>query len=183
MSKSGINIIGGKYRGKKIAVASAQDLRPTPNRIRETLFNWLAPYINGLHTLDLFAGSGLLSFEALSRGAASATLLEKNKQVCLRLKNNASFFKDETLSIHCQDAISYLKHQPLNQFDLIFIDAPFASQLCYQSLAQLAGKLKSGCLLYIEHGQPLIELPIKTTVLKQKKASQVHYQLHQTLYP
>lgn len=181
MSKKGINIIGGKHRGKKLIVPDAKDLRPTPNLVRETLFNWLQSEIQGLHTLDLFAGSGLLSFEAISRGAGSATLIEKNPKVFQTLKNNSAYFQEGNIKLHCIDALTYIKKNKLTEFQLIFIDAPFSSNLLFQALTLLNGKVANGCLVYIEHGQALDDLPIATVRLKQKKAGQVVFELHQVI--
>lgn len=181
MSKTGINIIAGKYRGKKLCVPNAEGLRPTSNRVRETLFNWLQMEIVGLSTLDLFAGSGLLSFEAISRGAAKATLIEKNRNVFQVLKKNRGYFSNENIMIHQYDALTFIKKNLLTHFQLVFIDPPFASTLCQDALLQLKGKLSPGTLLYIESPTHISTLPFKAECLKQKQAGQVYYALYRTL--
>ncbi len=180
MSKPGINIIGGKYRGKKLVGPKLDGLRPTANRIRETLFNWLQPYITDIHTLDLFSGSGLLSFEAISRGARSVTLIEKNKKVCQVLKQNATYFNQEIINVYHCDALKFIKQNDLTQFQLLFIDPPFAEALLQNLFTQLNAKLKKGTLLYIESPTPIDALPFDANCLKQKQSGQVCYALYQT---
>ena len=178
MSK-GINIIGGKYRGRKLNVPQSDGLRPTPNRIRETLFNWLQGYMRDINTLDLFAGSGLLSFEAMSRGAKTITLLEKQRNVVQSLKRNALFFPDESIKIHQCDAFQFIKTQKQLNYQLIFIDPPFAHQLHQKIFQLLSNKLAPNTLLYIESPIAIAELPFNSKCIKSKQAGQVFYSLHE----
>lgn len=168
-----INIIGGKYRGKKLPVPKAEGLRPTPNRVRETLFNWLQSDIIGAHTLDLFAGSGLLSFEAVSRGASKAIMVEKNRQVYKSLLKSAEYFQEASIDIIHGDALHYLNNTSLSAISLIFLDPPFHSTLLQQCLAHLANKVVPGTLIYIETDQTDLELPLKGEIIKQKQIAGV----------
>ena len=176
-----INIIGGKYRGRKITVPKSNGLRPTSNRVRETLFNWLQMDIASLHTLDLFAGSGLLSFEAISRGASACTLIEKNKKTYQTLLKQQMYFKGESIRIINGDAIQFIKTHPLEQYGLIFIDPPFATDLLSKTLIALKDKLPANVLLYIECPDPIAHLPFQADCLKQKHAGQVCYSLYRSL--
>ena len=174
------NIIGGKYRGKKIDVLDAEGLRPTSSRIRETLFNWLQQDISNLTTLDLFAGSGLLSFESLSRGAKQCTLIEKDKKAYQALKKNALFLIDAPIIMHNTDALSFIKKNSLAPYQLIFIDPPFASTLCHDVLNELNNKLSTKTLLYIESPTLIDTLPFGSKRIKHKKVGQVFFSLFET---
>ncbi len=180
MKQHSIRIIGGRHRGRKISVADAPNLRPTPNRIRETLFNWLQLDIQRCHSLEPFAGTGVLSLEALSRGAASATLLEKSSAVFKQLKTNCLPFKEESLTLLNNDALRFVEQQDLTRFNLLFLDPPFNSSLLAQCLEKLAGKLSSNTLLYIESNDQLESLPFQSLRLKHKQAGQVCYHLFKT---
>lgn len=175
------NIIAGKYRGKKIAVPDADGLRPTPSRVRETLFNWLQSDIVDVNTLDLFAGSGLLSFEALSRGAKQSTLLEKNKKVFELLKKNAAFLKNEKIIFHFTDAVQFVKSHSLHEYQLIFIDPPFHSDLHNEILDALCARLAANTILYLESPIQIDALPFPAIQLKQKKIGQVFFSLFRAI--
>lgn len=177
MKSNHIRIIGGKHRGRKLPVLDMDGLRPTPNRVRETLFNWLGQELADINTLDLFAGSGLLSFEALSRGAKNITLVEKNKHVAAQLQRNAELFNSDAIHIYRHDALNFIEQHNMAIYDLLFLDPPFGSDLLDTCLTQLNGKLKNNCLLYIETDHDIKSLPINATCLKQQKASQVHFSL------
>ncbi len=179
-----IRIIAGKHRGRKLPVLMAEGLRPTTDRVKETVFNWLMPYIQQAHCLDCFAGSGGLGFEALSRGAAKITLIELNKAAAKQLQQNKQLLKADNLSIINSDALSFLKTSPekiREKFDLVFLDPPFRKQLVEQS-AQLLnqGWLAEQALIYIEmeaeSNQPI---PNNWQLLKEKIAGQVAYRLYQ----
>lgn len=120
-----VRIIGGKHRGRKLPVADAPGLRPTPDRVRETLFNWLGQNLSGWHCLDLFAGSGALGFEAASRGAASVVLVEQAPAVARILQTAVAALKEPALSLVCTDALAYLKKPDIHPLDLVFIDPPY----------------------------------------------------------
>ncbi len=176
--KQTVRIIGGQCRGRKIHFPSADGLRPTTDRIRETLFNWLMNDIRNARCLDAFAGSGALGFEALSRGAEEVVLLEPAAGVFKQLKLTAKDWSDFNLKIYQQSALDYLakEQQP---FDIIFLDPPFQSDLLEQCLHRLAGSpaLHAESLIYIESDKPLPEENADWQVIKLKKAGQVNYGL------
>ncbi len=178
-----VRIIGGKWRGRSLKVLDVPGLRPTPDRVRETLFNWLAPHIVNTRCLDLFAGSGALGFEALSRGAKSITFVDKYPPVVANLKR---IVQELDATKQCEviraSAVSFIQTQinPI-AFDIVFIDPPFASPLVKQSIEALAHSelIKQDSLLYIESPHVLNEndLPPLWEVSKAKMAGEVAYHL------
>jgi len=177
-----IRIIGGKYRGKKLHFPLAEGLRPTPDRVRETLFNWLMNDICGSKCLDAFAGSGAIGFEAYSRGALSVKLLENNSKVYLNLRKEANHFNSPLISIEKNDACKFLI-ETKEKFNIIFLDPPFAKNylpICINAIENSDVLEKDG-LLYIESGE---EININKSVwqeLKAKKSGQVIYSLFKKL--
>ena len=180
-----LRIIGGSWRGQKLSFADVDGLRPTGDRIRETLFNWLAPVINGAHCLDLFAGSGALGFEALSRGAASATLIEKDQTAFTLLQQSQRQLQTTDTEIINADALQWLTNnaQAMSDktFDVVFLDPPFAKDLlqpCCDLLQQHL--LTQGTYIYIEtdRQQPAPTTPADWHLLKEKTAGQVCYRLY-----
>ena len=147
-----LRIIGGHWRGRKIRFGAALGLRPTLDRVRETLFNWLAPDIRDAHCLDLFAGSGALSFEALSRGAADVVAVERNSQSLRDLHKNSALFGANRMSIIHSDALRYVDAPHTHAFDIIFVDPPFHENLVATTLEALAGSdcMTQGTLVYVE---------------------------------
>ncbi|MCX7074049.1 MAG: 16S rRNA (guanine(966)-N(2))-methyltransferase RsmD [Methylococcales bacterium] len=180
-SKNGnINIIGGQWRSRKVDVIDADGLRPTPNRVRETLFNWLQSDIFNSRCLDLFAGSGALSFEAASRGAKSVIQIENNGAACAVLKTNIEKLVATQIQIIQTDALAYLRNKPVNPFDVVFIDPPFGLDLVAQSceLLETNNWLAPYAKIYIENEINLtIQLSDKWKPLKGKVAGEVAYQL------
>lgn len=180
-----VRIIAGKWRGRKIQFPSVAGLRPTPNRIRETLFNWLAPYIHDAHCLDLFTGSGALCFESLSRGAAHVLSLEKNRDAYQALCTNAERLKADDLERLHKDALIWLTEKPIipPTFDVVFVDPPYALKALSKCFALLEahGCLKENALIYFESDVPIESLTIPETwqILKKKKAGSVYYYLTQ----
>lgn len=145
-----IRIIGGNWRGRKLTVPNINGLRPTPDRLRETLFNWLMPYINGATCLDLFAGSGALGFESVSRGAQRAVLIEQNLLAVHCLQQQLRHFPLAPIDIIHQDALKFLNQSP-TPFNLVFLDPPFYQNLLTPSLALLQqGWLAPHALIYVE---------------------------------
>ncbi|MDG1323907.1 MAG: 16S rRNA (guanine(966)-N(2))-methyltransferase RsmD, partial [Porticoccaceae bacterium] len=147
-----IRIIGGQWRSRKISFLEAPGLRPTGDRIRETLFNWLGINIDGAHCLDLYAGSGILGLEALSRGASTCTALENNPTVVKQLHANSSELGAD-LSIINADSIKFLQHKNSGRvFDMVFVDPPFSKTLHTKSCALLEsnGWLAPDALIYCE---------------------------------
>ena len=187
MNNGVCRIIGGKWRGRRIKFDAADGLRPTTDRIRETVFNWLQPYIYLCRCLDVFAGSGVLGFEALSRGAQYAAFIEQNKKTVERLKDNIRTLAIENASVYHHDALSWLQTAEAvkpegDKFDLVFLDPPFDSDLLAKSckLLNTSGCLAEDAIIYIEHNRDTaIELPENWVVLKEKKAGQVAYRLFQ----
>ena len=185
-----IRIIAGKYKGRKLPVLMAEGLRPTTDRVKETVFNWLMPYIAQANCLDCFAGSGGLGFEALSRGADQVTLVELNRNAAKQLNENKALLEADNLTVVNSDALSFIKesfvkldqatheHKP---FDLVFLDPPFRKQLVEQA-AQLLNNhgLADQALIYVEmEAESEQEIPINWQLLKEKVAGQVVYQLYQ----
>jgi 16S rRNA (guanine966-N2)-methyltransferase len=187
MNKGVCRIIGGKWRGRRIKFDAADGLRPTTDRIRETVFNWLQPYIYHCRCLDVFAGSGVLGFEALSRGAQYAAFIEQNKKTAERLKDNIRALAIENASVYHHDALSWLQSAEAviregDKFDLVFLDPPFDSDLLAKSckLLSTSGCLAEDAIIYVEHNRDTaIELPENWVALKEKKAGQVAYRLFQ----
>jgi 16S rRNA (guanine966-N2)-methyltransferase len=148
-----IRIIAGQWRGRKLPVLLSQDLRPTGDRIRETLFNWLQFEWEGSAWLDAFAGSGALGFEALSRGADRVVMLEQNRKVAQQLQANVQLLKANSASIIETDTWQWLTSAPVTPFEGIFLDPPFREETALQSLCQLIkdrGWLTAQGYLYIE---------------------------------
>lgn len=180
MSPGQIRIIGGQWRGRKLKVPDVPNLRPTPDRVRETLFNWLAPVIQGAHCLDPFAGSGALGFEAVSRGAAQAILVDQSPEVVKLLQEEAQIFKAENIEVYRANAPQQLK-KPSKPFDIVFLDPPFQENLLLPTCVYLEeqGFLAANALIYIEAKAPLelADLPRNWGIIKSKKAGQVAYHL------
>ena len=147
-----IRIIGGKWRRRSLPVNSDPALRPTPDRQRETLFNWLQPTIDNTICLDLYAGTGVLGFEALSRGAGHVTFVDHSFHNCQAIRHMAQNLECETVTVHKENAHEFLA-QCQQPFDLIFLDPPFDSSLLQQNIDALAiGPLcHPGCQLYLEY--------------------------------
>lgn len=175
-----IRIIAGRWRGRRLEVPQAPGLRPTPDRVRETLFNWLAPHIEGARCLDLFAGTGALCLEALSRGAGEVIMVEQVPHAAQALRANLERLGAVNAEVVNRDAVEYLR-QPPTPFDIIFIDPPFQSDLVAicAALIEERGWLKPGGLIYIEAPSGLKPLPIPSAweLVRSKTAGQVGYHL------
>jgi 16S rRNA (guanine966-N2)-methyltransferase len=180
-----IRIIAGKYKGRKLPVLMEEGLRPTTDRVKETVFNWLMPYISQANCLDCFAGSGGLGFEALSRGADQVTLVELNRSAAKQLLANKELLKADNLTVVQSDVLSFLKPSSTantpKPFDLVFLDPPFRQQLVEQA-AQLLNhnSLADQALIYVEmESESTQVIPENWQLLKEKLAGQVIYQLYQ----
>ncbi|MGP1928358.1 MAG: 16S rRNA (guanine(966)-N(2))-methyltransferase [Arsenophonus sp. NC-WZS1-MAG3] len=151
VSRGQIRIIGGKWRGRKLPVFDSKDLRPTTNRIRETLFNWLMPFIEDARCLDCFAGSGALAIEALSRYAASATLIELKCSIATKLAANLAKLEAKNAKMINSDTLNYLA-QTGTAYDIIFLDPPFRKNLLQKTafLLEQNGWLSKNCWIYVE---------------------------------
>ncbi|WP_298135423.1 16S rRNA (guanine(966)-N(2))-methyltransferase RsmD [Acidiferrobacter sp.] len=146
-----MRLIGGRWRRRLLAFPAVPGLRPTPDRVRETLFNWLAPWLAGARCLDLFAGTGALGLEALSRGAAAATLVDSHPAVVAALQENCERLGCEA-SIVASEACGYVATQGPATFDIIFLDPPFAGSLLTDALTLILarGILAPAGFIYIE---------------------------------
>jgi 16S rRNA (guanine966-N2)-methyltransferase len=175
-----VRIIAGKLRGSKLPVLQQIGLRPTANRVRETLFNWLQHSIQGSNVLDLFAGSGALGFEAASRLALHVTMLESNFDVYKQLEANKNRLSIENVNVIHTDSIDWLKNTPKKDFDLIFLDPPFDSDFWPVIWPLLLPKISSNALLYIEiSSNRELLFPEGLVVLKQGKTVQSQFFLLQ----
>ncbi|EGT5762434.1 16S rRNA (guanine(966)-N(2))-methyltransferase [Cronobacter sakazakii] len=176
-----IRIIGGQWRGRKLPVPDSPGLRPTTDRVRETLFNWLAPYLVGARCLDCFAGSGALGLEALSRYAADATLLEMERGVAQQLQKNLATLKSSAAKVVNTNTLNFL-NQNGEPHDIVFVDPPFRKGLLEETLNLLEtrGWLAPQALIYVEseveNGLPPV--PANWQLHREKVAGQVAYRLY-----
>ncbi len=176
-----IRIIAGQWRGRYLDVTDMPGLRPTPNRVRETLFNWLMPYLPGASCLDLFSGSGALCIESLSRGAAHAVMVERQGPAAAQLRRNLERLGAGNADVVEADAVDFLAG-PVTPMDIIFIDPPFARSeliaICLKAIAQ-RGWLRPGGLVYVEAPAELEPLPLppRWESVKYKATGQVGYHL------
>ncbi|RKS84657.1 16S rRNA m(2)G-966 methyltransferase [Orbus hercynius] len=174
-----IRVIGGKWRGRKLPVLDSEGLRPTTDRVKETLFNWLMPAIHDSTCLDCFAGSGSLGFEALSRGAQHVTMLEKQRATALQLEKNKHLLQSTNCSVVNTDALNWLSQSAKLQFDIVFIDPPFHQMLTTQAIAHLENGnwLSDNAYIYVEtekSGLLIQHIPSNWTLHREKTAGQVH---------
>ncbi len=176
-----IRITGGTHRSRKITVEDQPGLRPTTDRIRETLFNWLGQHLTGQSILDLYAGSGILSFEAVSRGATTVTCVENNRQAVMQIKKNQQILQMPQIEVQLTNAKQYI--QSCQQtYDLIFLDPPFDSDEMQQISGIISPLIRPDGLLYREYAQEQDTEPLNEdlwTLVKQKKAGQVRFELWQ----
>lgn len=176
---SEVRIIGGQWRGRRIRFPDRPGVRPTPDRVRETLFNWLQPWIAGSACLDLFAGSGAIGVEALSRGASRVVFVESDVVAARALHENLRLLKTGGAEVHIVDACDYVAGKP-EVFDIVFLDPPFQSELLPIVARRLeaAGWIKPAGLIYIEvHKRQAPDLPPTWEILREKAAGQVGYYL------
>ena len=170
-----VRIIGGELRSRMISFPDAEGLRPTPDRVRETLFNWLGQTLYGRTCLDLFAGSGALGFEAASRGAERVVMVETNRTALRALQDNIDKLGCANVSVHGQDALEFVSRDA-QQYDVIFLDPPFQSDYLPKLLTVLPQRLNEKGVVYVESGAA-ITVPPPWQIIKSGKAGQVHYQL------
>ncbi len=190
---STVRIIAGQWRGRKLRFR-ADGVRPTGDRVRETLFNWLAPYLTGARCLDWFAGTGVLGLEALSRGAATAVLVERNPQVAGEIGRQIDALRADHAELVCADALQ-LQLNKYGPFDVVFVDPPFVkaadgetpesslADLC--TLLESSGALAPQAFIYLEtdRKQPLPTLPDNWQLKREKTAGQVRYALAERHQP
>jgi len=173
-----VRIIGGTYRSRILHFPDAEGLRPTPDRVRETVFNWLGQRMHGLVCLDAFAGSGALGFEAASRGAERVVMLERDSKARAALRQNATLLAAANIDIQQLDALAYLS-RPGELFDVIFLDPPFNTELLKPALQSAKTRMRPGGRIYAESPAPLS--PEGYTVLRQGRAGLSHFCLLEPL--
>lgn len=180
MRQGQVRIIAGKWRGRRLPVPDLAGLRPTPDRVRETLFNWLATEVAGARCLDLFAGSGALGIEALSRGAAYVELVDKSRDVVESLQTSLREFGAENARVY-QASVPKQLQTPAQPFDIVFLDPPYQSDLLLPCLTLLVTHdyLAEGALIYLETDSALTaqQLPDTLELIKAGHAGQVYYHL------
>lgn len=177
-----LRIIGGSWRGRRLRFPPAAQIRPTPDRVRETLFNWLGPYVRGARCLDLFAGSGALGLEALSRGAAQVTFVERDRLAARELRKLLTEWSATGAEVLEMDALRFLEGPP-RPLNIVFLDPPFASELLAASAELLETRqwLAPGALIYVENEAdgPPPALPPRWQASRAKQAGAVRYHLFQ----
>ncbi len=174
-----VRIIGGMLRGSRLAVPELPGLRPTPSRVRETLFNWLAPVLPGARCLDLYAGSGALGIEALSRGAREVCFIERNGRLADALRANLKRLRQPGGRVIDSDALAFLAGVP-EPFDVVFLDPPYAAD-AWQAAAQAVSPwLSPGARVYVEYpsASPEPSLPAHWQPLRRGRAGQVAFALY-----
>ena len=184
-TSSQIRIIGGEWRSRKLTVPDAPGLRPTPDRVRETLFNWLAPYIGGARVLDAFTGSGALFLEALSRGASSGIALDLNTEAINNLRRNLELLDCDRTEVLRADALQYLSNTAERGFDIVLLDPPFHQDLLLTACQLLESNnwLNERAWIYTESEQAPSSLAVPNAwrLHREKHTGQVHYALWQKL--
>lgn len=173
-----VRIISGKWRSRKISFVPLLNLRPTTDATRETIFNWLAPFINHATCLDLFAGSGALGFEALSRGAKHIVMVDSSIHVISNLKKNANLLQAENIEFYCAKIPQHLNKIPNNIFDVVFLDPPFHIDLLKPTCEKLetSSYLTNNTIIYVETEKGLDikkVIPESWHILREKTRGQV----------
>jgi 16S rRNA (guanine966-N2)-methyltransferase len=180
-SRNKVRIIAGQWRSRLLLfTGDVETLRPTPDRVRETVFNWLQNKIAGARCLDLFAGSGALAFEACSRQAASVTAIDNSQEVVAMMKDNCQLLDCQNMDVVHADSIAWLKkNTDIEPFDIVFLDPPYSLDLLADCcrLIESASLVKPGSIIYLESNSLLenLQLPATWKWLKAKKAGQVYF--------
>ncbi len=172
-----VRLIGGQWKRSKLPVADSPGLRPTPDRVRETLFNWLGQDLTGWRVLDAFAGSGALGFEAASRGAAEVLLLEREAALVASLNASRTRLGAGTLRVERADAMAWMAASAPARFELVLVDPPFDTDLAAPAAAAAARLLVPGGYLYVESAAALAEGPVGLQPHRASRAGAVHFQL------
>ena len=181
-----VRIVGGRWKRSKLPVADAPGLRPTPDRVRETLFNWLGQDLTGWRCLDAFAGSGALGFEAASRGAAESVLIERDRKLTAALNAVKQRLNAVHLRVENADALTWMARCAPASFELIFIDPPFDAALLEPALGAAARLAVIGGFVYVESGaalEPQAWAPKGLALHRQGRAGAVHFHLLQRADP
>jgi 16S rRNA (guanine(966)-N(2))-methyltransferase RsmD len=177
-----VRIIGGQWKRTPLPVANKPGLRPTPSRVRETLFNWLGTDLAGWRCADVFAGSGALGFEAASRGAASVVLVERDAQLLRSLRETCARLKASTVAVASGDGVAWLRRAPTASLDLVFIDPPFDADLFDAALQAAQAALVESGWAYLEapeaYSQEALQ-PLGWRVHRHGQAGAVHFHLLQ----
>jgi 16S rRNA (guanine966-N2)-methyltransferase len=177
-----VRIIGGQWKRSKLPVADAPGLRPTPDRVRETLFNWLGNDLSGWRCLDAFAGSGALGFEAASRGASEVLLLERERRLARSLIDTKERLKADTLRVENADALAWMARCAAASFELVFIDPPFESDQIVAALDAALRVVVEGGYVYLEAAHafpPDAAVQRGLRIHRQSRAGAVHFHLLQ----
>ena len=178
-----LRIVAGNWRSRLLDIADVEGLRPTAERVRETLFNWLTPHITGARCLDLFAGTGALGLEALSRGAASVVFVERSAVAAGQLRRNVELLEAQGAEVVEADGLAYLERGAQRPFDIVFLDPPYAADLLDETCRLLAGSqlLADDALVYLELDRKgaVPDLPDGWQTKKDKTAGKVRYMLVQ----
>jgi 16S rRNA (guanine966-N2)-methyltransferase len=174
-NKGQVRIIAGLWRGRRIAVPSRPGLRPTPDRVRETLFNWLGQWLDGLACLDLFAGSGALGFEAASRRAARVVMVENDRAAFAVLEKTKAAIGAGQVELIFGDGVQQLK-QIQQRFDVVFLDPPFGQNALPAVLRELPARLAPGARVYVE-AEAAVQAHAPWAEIRGARAGQVSYQL------
>ncbi len=172
-----VRLIGGAWKRSKLPVADRPGLRPTPDRVRETLFNWLGQDLTGWRCLDAFAGSGALGFEAASRGAAEVLLLERDAMLVRSLQSSQQRLGATQVTVLATDALAWMSRCAPNRFDLVFLDPPFDADLLLPALQAALPLLSAGGYVYLESGAPLPDCPAGVEAHRTGRAGAVHHAL------
>ena len=172
-----VRVIGGVWKRSRLPVADKAGLRPTPDRVRETLFNWLGQDLSGWRCLDAFAGSGALGFEAASRGAAEVLLLEQDAELARSLQASRQRLNADKIRIERTDAIAWMARAPAAAFDLVLLDPPFDSDLAARALPLAARLAAADGQIYLESRQALATPPEGWAIHRQGRAGAVHFHL------
>jgi 16S rRNA (guanine(966)-N(2))-methyltransferase RsmD len=167
-----VRIIGGEWRRRLIHFPGTAELRPTPDRVRETLFNWLGQNLTGVTCLDLFAGSGALGFEAASRGARQVVMVERDAQIFRALQATHKMLGAVQVELVRADALAFLRSD-VRRYDVVFLDPPYHLDLLPRLLPLLPSRLDGGSRVYLESDR-LPELPKGYEMLRQSRAGRVH---------
>jgi len=176
-----LRIIAGRHRGRRLRFPAGVEIRPTPDRVRETLFNWLQPRMQGARVLDLFAGSGALGLEALSRGAARVTFVERDRRAAAAIGELLEEWREDSADVVCADALAWLGNPVVAAFDIVFLDPPYDTSLLADAAARLAqpGRLAADARVYLERRarEPMPALPDGWRELRAGRAGEVGYHL------
>jgi len=180
--KGSLRIIGGQWRSQLVRFSGSHSLRPTPDAVRETLFNWLTPIVQGATCLDLFSGSGALGFEAASRGALRVDLVDQNQHVCQQLLRTRESLSADQVHIHYQGALRFLADTH-HRFNIVFLDPPFQSSLSTQIIKAIEQSkiLHDQSLVYLEKSKKYADpvIPRNWKIFKEKTTASIVYRLYE----